>query len=145
MSLLHESVILTALRQTFKKHIIEFENIEPSYKPGLADAYYSTEKGVDGWIELKRIMASAYNNGTIEIPYRPGQYAWLKRHADRGCNVFLFVIICNGPYKGTVFVFDKANIRLEYSKLDFVNRATIKYDYFEPPTSLLLDILNNTA
>ena len=49
---------------------------------GIPDLFVIT-KGVPMWIELKRIHGACHRN-YVEIPWRPGQQAWLHDVTHRG-------------------------------------------------------------
>lgn len=57
---------------------------------GIPDLFIIT-KGVPMWIELKRIHGACHRN-YVEIPWRPGQQAWLNDVRNRG--VWTATIAC---------------------------------------------------
>ena len=50
---------------------------------GIPDLFVIT-KGVPMWIELKRVHNTCSNKRILEIPWRPGQQAWLHEVRSRG-------------------------------------------------------------
>lgn len=50
---------------------------------GIPDLFVIT-KGVPMWIELKRVHDICSNKRYVEIPWRPGQQAWLNSVSKRG-------------------------------------------------------------
>lgn len=50
---------------------------------GIPDLFIIT-KGVPMWIELKRVHSTCSNKQYVEIPWRPGQQAWLNSVSKRG-------------------------------------------------------------
>jgi len=55
----------------------------------IPDCYFVTFSGKNGWIELKQTKQLA--NGTIKIPYRPGQQHWLTFHEHLKLNVYVLL------------------------------------------------------
>lgn len=66
---------------------------------GIPDIYFRTLK-IDGWIELKNLVYPI--RGHLDVPFRPGQYAWLKRHWEMGGTSVLAISGVEGIwfYKG---------------------------------------------
>ena len=58
---------------------------------GIPDLYVIT-KGVSMWIELKRVHDTCSNKKNVDIPWRPGQQAWLNDVRNRG--VWTATIAC---------------------------------------------------
>lgn len=50
---------------------------------GIPDLFVIT-KGTPMWIELKRVHGTCSNKQFLEIPWRPGQQAWLHDVQSRG-------------------------------------------------------------
>lgn len=50
---------------------------------GIPDLFVIT-KGTPMWIELKRVHGTCSNKSFVEIPWRPGQQAWLNDVQSRG-------------------------------------------------------------
>lgn len=81
------------------RHLVEsfpgivFKNIETSATEiGIPDVYYFTTTqvyAVNGWLELK--IGKQRMDGSIVIPYRPGQRTFLIEHIK--CNPKTFVLI----------------------------------------------------
>lgn len=110
---------------------------------GIPDVFYST-KNRSGWIEMKRIKyVPRKSTEFIDIPFRAGQYPWIRKYLPMDSPVHLFVVVCYGPYEGNVFVFEKENVRPTYSKKDFIAMNSLMFDLREVPKLKLLNILNN--
>lgn len=62
---------------------------------GIPDLFVIT-KGTPMWIELKRVHESVGFKAALEIPWRPGQQAWLTDVANRG--VLCYTIACYNNY-----------------------------------------------
>lgn len=58
---------------------------------GIPDLFVIT-KGVPVWIELKRIHTTCSDKQFLDIPWRPGQQAWLNDVQSRG--VMCFTLAC---------------------------------------------------
>ncbi len=67
------------LHKHFPGRIVRVENM---FDLGTPDTYFSTLYGC-GWMELKckRIERC---RGEVKIPFRPGQYPWLRDHYQSG-------------------------------------------------------------
>lgn len=50
---------------------------------GIPDLFVIT-KGIPMWIELKRVHGACSNKRYVEVPWRPGQQAWLYDVRSRG-------------------------------------------------------------
>lgn len=50
---------------------------------GIPDLYVIT-RGVSMWIELKRVHSTCSDKKNVDIPWRPGQQAWLNDVTKRG-------------------------------------------------------------
>lgn len=63
-----------------------FQPIESgSTADGVPDAYFVRKGWPAGWLELKRIdLINFHYDMPIDVPYRPGQFAWLKRNWNSG-------------------------------------------------------------
>lgn len=64
---------------------------------GIPDLFVIT-KGVPMWIELKRVhgRVPAHGGLTVNIPWRPGQQAWLHEVRARGVTTMTLVCFDNG-------------------------------------------------
>lgn len=52
---------------------------------GIPDVYFVIEGWPAGWIELKRVdIINVQPDSIIDVPYRPGQFSWLKRNWNKG-------------------------------------------------------------
>lgn len=92
---------------------------------GIPDLYVIT-KGVSMWIELKRIHGTCSNKQYVEIPWRPGQQAWLYDARARG--VVTMTIAC----------FDDGILRIPHTCIWGKNLAAVQLcDYYKDIRSLL--------
>lgn len=64
---------------------------------GIPDLFVIT-KGVPMWIELKRVHGRipAHDSLTVNIPWRPGQQAWLHEVRTRGVTTMTLACFDNG-------------------------------------------------
>ena len=62
---------------------------------GIPDLFVIT-KGVPVWIELKRVHKTIGREPYLEIPWRPGQQAWLNDVQKRG--VMVMTLACYDNY-----------------------------------------------
>ncbi len=65
---------------------------------GIPDLFVIT-KGVPMWIELKRIHGTCSNKQFLEIPWRPGQQAWLNDVQSRGVTCMTLACYDDGIIK----------------------------------------------
>lgn len=62
---------------------------------GIPDLFVIT-KGTSMWIELKRVHKSCHRCKYVEIPWRPGQQAWLNDVTTRGMKCFTIACFDDG-------------------------------------------------
>lgn len=92
---------------------------------GIPDLFVITQ-GTPMWIELKRVHDTCSNKPYVEIPWRPGQQAWL--HDVRGRGVATATIAC----------FDDGILRIPHTGLWNKNLVlTSLCDYYKDIRSLL--------
>ena len=65
---------------------------------GIPDLFVITH-GVPMWIELKRIHGTCSNKQFLEIPWRPGQQAWLNDVQSRGVTCMTLACYDDGIVK----------------------------------------------
>ena len=65
---------------------------------GIPDLFVITKK-VPMWIELKRIHDTCSNKMSVEIPWRPGQQAWLNDVQSRGVRCMTLACFDDGILK----------------------------------------------
>lgn len=65
---------------------------------GIPDLFIIT-KGVPMWIELKRVHDTCSDKQFLEIPWRPGQQAWLNDVQSRGVTCMTLVCYDDGIVK----------------------------------------------
>ncbi len=88
---------------------IFFQRIESNIDFGIPDLYYCIDVKHAGWIELKQ-TDKCLKNGIVKIPFRPGQYGWLKHHTLFSNNTFLFLWL-----QGYFYIFQSTRILEQYS------------------------------
>lgn len=62
---------------------------------GIPDLFIRTEK-ISAWMELKNLIYPV--RSYLEVPFRPGQLAWLKRHSALGGISALAIASLEGIY-----------------------------------------------
>ena len=65
---------------------------------GIPDLFVIT-KGTPMWVELKRVHGTCSDKQFLEIPWRPGQQAWLNDVQSRGVTCFTLVCYDDGIVK----------------------------------------------
>ena len=92
---------------------------------GIPDLFVIT-KGTPMWIELKRVHGTCSNKQYVEIPWRPGQQAWLYDVAKRG------VLCC------TLACFDDGILQIPHNVIWGKNLALVRAcRYYKDIRSLL--------
>ena len=92
---------------------------------GIPDLFVIT-KGTPMWIELKRIHDTCSNKRYVEIPWRPGQQAWLYDVRARGVSTM------------TLACFDDGILRIPHTAIWGKNLAPTELcDYYKDIRSLL--------
>ena len=79
---------------------------------GIPDLFVIT-KGVPMWIELKRVHTTCSNKRILEIPWRPGQQAWLHDVAARGVTTMTLACYDDGIvmiWHSTIYTANKVPI-----------------------------------
>ena len=76
---------------------------------GIPDLYFSGE-ACKGWIELKCVKTA---KDACHVPFRPGQYSWLRRFNKHGTFCVLLI-----AYEEGVAVMLGENIQIEYTVKD---------------------------
>lgn len=84
LSYRNEAAFSKALVTAMRNRGIFVQRIESGATgKGIPDLFIIT-KGTPIWIELKRVHDTCSNKQVLEIPWRPGQQAWLHDVAKRG-------------------------------------------------------------
>jgi len=94
---------------------------------GIPDLFVIT-KGVPMWIELKRVHGSipSTDTGTVTIPWRPGQQAWLNEVRTRGITTM------------TIACFDNGILQITHERIYAANRVMVGLTrYYKDIRSLL--------
>ena len=107
-------MIETKMRQIIKKHFgkrMLIQPIESHATNGIPDIFFHDEES--GWAELKQLDG-------LMVPFRPGQYAWIKRFVSLGG---LALLICT-TRDGVWIVFQGENILQDYRDLDWFSMAS---------------------
>lgn len=105
---LHKKVKRLAKSTTFKR-------VENKLENGTPDVYFFNKKCC-GWMENKHIHLGNKYLGNVKVPFRPGQYPWLKEHYQNGGLSLLGIITDWG-----MFFAVNENICENYSRDDFHN------------------------
>ncbi len=87
---------------------MQFQRVEYQRVP---DLYFKTEHK-EGWIELKDLKKLT---GTIRIPFRPGQFAWIQKQVRLNGTVYLFCTDEND----SLWIFKNGCIRRNYTQIEF--------------------------
>jgi len=86
---------------------------------GIPDVFFRT-KASDGWMELKEVSWPIRETTLIKIPFRPGQYPWIKQYSLLCGNMFL---ICSIRGETNVYIFRRSYILREYTQKEFLRAA----------------------
>jgi len=98
---------------------IEIQRVENELDLGTPDLYFS-HFTTCGWIELKQFKLPKREKTEITIPFRPGQYGWIRRFSRAGTRVILICYTNNG-----VFAFEGERIKTVYYGIeDFLDKAS---------------------
>ena len=76
----------------------------------IPDVHYVKSVSSSGWIELK-VINKFPKKDYITIPFRKGQYAWIRKYIKFSEYIFLFIYI-----EHTLFVIKGMNIHPAYTK-----------------------------
>lgn len=91
---------------------------------GIPDLFVIT-KGVPMWIELKRVHGACHRD-YVEIPWRPGQQAWLNDVTKRGMTCM------------TLACFDDGILMIDHHKIWIRNLVPVQVCGFYPNIRSLL-------
>ncbi len=94
----------------------------------VPDIYFASTRN-SGWIELKNIKI--VSGMIIKIPFRPGQYSWIKKHIRYNDNIHLI-----GTIDNTWFIKTGVYIKETYNINDLFFCSTVRF------ISLILSYLN---
>ena len=104
MYLKMRELLVTELR---KKSIL-LQRIEQQRVPDL----FYRNPWREGWVEFKIVDTRGLK---VKIPFRPGQFAWIKDYVLLGTNVLLFCIDMNA----VLWIIENRDIEKEYTIVDF--------------------------
>jgi len=127
-----ESATYLKLRGLLLPFPIQFQRIEYQRVP---DLYFKTEHS-EGWIELKDLKKLT---GTIRIPFRPGQFAWIQKQVRLNGTVYLFCTDEND----VLWIFKNDCIKRSYNQIEFTSLVHEALDMDFMSGKDLYDILNN--
>ena len=127
-----ESATYLKLRKLLLPFSIQFQRIEYQRVP---DLYFKTENK-EGWIELKDLKNLT---GTIRIPFRPGQLAWIQKQVRLNGTVYLFCTDEND----VLWIFKNGCIKRSYDNIEFTSLVSDALDMDFMTGKALYDILNN--
>jgi len=109
------------LKRILKQYPIIVQPIESHAHSGIPDIFYRTSM-VSGWIESK--IAEVTKDGTIYVPFRPGQINWLYSHKRLGGKTFLFLVIENRDNGHDLHIIEGYNILYAYIDLCTLKQET---------------------
>lgn len=99
LSYRNEAAFSKALCTAMRNRGIFVQRIESGETgKGIPDLFVIT-KGVPMWIELKRIHSTCSGKQVLEIPWRPGQQAWLNDVQSRGVTCITLACYDDGILK----------------------------------------------
>jgi len=108
------------LRLIFVRNKSIFQKIESGMTGlGIPDIFFRT-KYTDGWIELKEIIWPKKYDTIIKIPFKPGQFSWIKQYSLLCGNMFL---ICSIRGETNIYIFRRTYIFKEYTQKEFLRKA----------------------
>ena len=96
------------VKELLQKESIMLQRIEQQRVPDLF--FRMPER--EGWIEFKVIDTNGFK---VKIPFRPGQFAWIKEYTELGGNILLFCIDMNA----VLWITKNCYIVKEYTIVDF--------------------------
>ena len=103
----NESAFSGVICKNIKDYGCKVQRIESgSTGLGIPDAFVRTFN-TDVWMELKNLIYPVTHS--VQVPFRPGQYAWLKDYARMGGNSVLAIASQEG-----FFFFHNDHIQKEY-------------------------------
>ena len=117
------------MKELLKEKPIRIQRIEQQCVPDL----FFRHKHGGGWIEFKIVDTRGFN---IKIPFRPGQFFWIKDYVLLGEQIYLFCIDMNA----VLWIIRNRDIAQEYSIIDFKTIAKPIY-WRDLTASILLNIL----
>lgn len=99
LSYRNEAAFSKALCTAMRNRGIFVQRIESGETgKGIPDLFVIT-KGVPMWIELKRVHGTCSGKQFLEIPWRPGQQAWLNDVQSRGVTCITLACYDDGIVK----------------------------------------------
>ena len=84
-----EARLWRCLRDGLRPLRVDMQRHEDKLAVGIPDVSYGA-RGVQGWIELKQV-ARWRRDGTIVVPWRPGQREWLNQRGRMGGRCWLLL------------------------------------------------------
>lgn len=85
------------------------QRIESPSTLGIPDLYfYNQNSGESGWAELKEINDF---NPVVKIPWRPGQFKWMRTYVKRGGTG---ILICTSKHSDHWYFFYGERIKRSY-------------------------------
>lgn len=118
-----ESKLYEKLVKLFEAYPIIFHRIENDAELGTPDLHYTTENN-EGWVELKVIKSMPKKKETgIKIPFRPGQYSWLRNRYWLNKNTSNWLVI---QVEDMFFAFKNKGIKETYTRSELLSMCTIK-------------------
>lgn len=85
----------------------QIQPIETTTNLGVPDLSYTFEL-IQGWIELKQVARIGLK--TLQIPWRPGQYAWYLRYSQKSKQPYILCLTIQNRW----YFFKNEDVKLKY-------------------------------
>ena len=134
-----ESKLFERLAYGMRSYFIDMHRIENSMELGTPDMHY-TSMNNEGWAELKYIKElPKRNDTTIKIPFRPGQYAWLRDRYNLNHQTYNWLIL---QIDDMLFMFLNESIKEEYTRKQLLAYAYCQYLMKDLDNKVIFQCLN---
>jgi hypothetical protein len=110
---MNESAMYEKLLSLLRGYPIMLQRIE-NRTGRVPDIYYACSQS-SGWIELKEIEMPKRKSTKIKIPFRPGQFPWIKRHLKYSEQI---ILLCSTKECDSWFIFRGYGIKERYNHTD---------------------------
>ena len=111
---------------------------------GIPDIFFRTPF-LDGWIELKQVKGDYTKKQIVTIPWRKGQFEWMRRYIGMGGHGLLFVFFETTPGYKTLAVFEKDNVRKTYTPSDTWYQSLLFMDIKRANPSNILSVFTRNS
>jgi hypothetical protein len=109
-----ESQMYRQLRHKVNDHVM-LQRIETRLTVGVPDTFFKSMYS-EGWIEFKEIKMKSKSIGDRKIPFRPGQYGWIKNYLSLNGNM---ILACTFKDEKEWFFFKGYGILEVYTRNEF--------------------------